>query len=759
MYQKIDKTQKRSVSSKPTTALDVSITDLISECEDYVKTEEFTKDLSVKILEMFQNERNKFKNNEESVYSVISAKSEPIYSNVPQLVDHYSEVDKSNPSIGVPRLRLGSPHNNFCVLEPHYSKPVDHQNIYEQIDQFNQTPRAPQKPERLVPNPIKSNPELEPKFPCPRESIYENEVASYQDLPSIITHEASPMDSLPSENSSSAHDSAYESENKPMIETREPPKRPTFPGSYYENFSGDSCARVPPVPVPPQFQDESPTANPFELDDPCSTMKRNPHFTPPEVPKRDSSRRFAGQARFASLPRSLDSLSSSKVVGSSDLDQTCLGETDVVNPISLVFEDLNEYLSDSDGMLSLDYKIAVQKRRNRLRNLAEKQCLSGNGNSIQDQRLSPGTKTVEYFADNEQPIIKMGPSQQLVVADNAGHNNSPSRVKKVVEQIQRKYPQGPTKPVERSRSRRSPSVASECSTLEPIPEEIPGQVYAARVTKPLSIPSPKFYSLPRGGKGFQSKLDDVKENVTDQSHAAIFDTLIQSRRTESPSRFIEFPNGTLKQRKALKTASLTSLLIKDDNKSQREPPTFSSSFQENPLAKCSSFQELSNIFGSTQSLVPSTPRRLDPMAKNWQTKKWVSEVNLGMRAWTPNQVVVKECSCGNKVQFDPMEECSTLGYPTDSETNLEMSDYGSFDRRNGLFYAKPAETVNGSDDDDPTQDDLTPPPAFASPPPRPPPPVLLFNRLGSLKRSQSLNMSQPQRHLQGWNSIPTLSQS
>lgn len=467
------------------------------------------------------------------------------------------------------------------------------------------------------------------------------------------------------------------------------------------------------------------------------------------MPKRESSKRFAGQARFASLPRSLNSLSSSKV-DSSDSDQTCLGGTDVVNPISLVFEDLNEYLSDSDGMLSLDYKIAVQKRRNKLRNLAAKQ--SKVGNVIQDQSLlSHGTKTVENFADNE---TRMGPSQQPI-ADNP--NNSPSRVKKVVEQIQRKYPQGSSKPVERSRSRRSPSVASECSTLEPIPEEIPGQVYAARVTKPLSIPSPKFYSLPRGGKAFQSNLDNVKENVADKSHSAIFDTFIQSKRTASPSRLIEIPNGTLKQRKALKTASLTSLLIKDDNESSnREPPTFASSFRENPLAKCSSFQELSNIFGSTQSLAPLTPRRLDPMAKNLQTKKWVSEVNLGMRAWTPNQIVIKECSCGNKVQFDPMEECSTLGYPTDSETNLELSDYGSFDRRNnGLFYAKPAETINGSDDDDDSHpDNLTPPP-----PPRPPPPTLLFNRLGSLKRSQSLNMSYPQRHLNGWNSIQTLSQS
>lgn len=43
----------------PINEADVSIASLISECEDYVKTEEFTKELSDKILQMFIEERAK----------------------------------------------------------------------------------------------------------------------------------------------------------------------------------------------------------------------------------------------------------------------------------------------------------------------------------------------------------------------------------------------------------------------------------------------------------------------------------------------------------------------------------------------------------------------------------------------------------------------------------------------------------------------------------------------------------------------------
>lgn len=83
------------------------------------------------------------------------------------------------------------------------------------------------------------------------------------------------------------------------------------------------------------------------------------------------------------------------------------------------------------------------------------------------------------------------------------------------------------------------------------------------------------------------------------------------------------------------------------------------------------------------------------------TLRWNSELAL-----LPNEIVVKSCSCGNQIHFDPLEELSKSGLLGALSTSLSTlqdhddSDYGSFDRRcggsesrpgAGIFYAKPVE--------------------------------------------------------------------
>ncbi len=113
------------------------------------------------------------------------------------------------------------------------------------------------------------------------------------------------------------------------------------------------------------------------------------------------------------------------------------------------------------------------------------------------------------------------------------------------------------------------------------------------------------------------------------------------------------------------------------------------------------------------------------------------------RCWTPGSVVVKECACGNKVKFDPVEDLPAYASETDTVKGEDFdadSDYGSYDRRreendagaNGIYYAKFVDAVGGG------REKSAPPPA------RPPPPSDYYSlprKLpdgGALKRSQSL---------------------
>ncbi len=292
-----------------------------------------------------------------------------------------------------------------------------------------------------------------------------------------------------------------------------------------------------------------------------------------------------------------------------------------------------------------------------------------------------------------------------------------------------------------SRMRRSPSLISEYSTLEPIMEEVSNRgdvigngnpnVYSATVSQQR-----RFYSLPR-----QRRSSSVPSSFSNWNRLTA--TLRVGGKTLNKSNPAQFgPKevgqcdqmdfGSLKRKKAARTASLCDLM---STPPPSRSPTPSFTFQDCQSKKLSSSSvDLSSMYSA--------------LALNG--KRWTSETSLtNVRQHSdivpiPNVVIVKKCPCGNQVNFDPAKELLIDGPDTVVEDrrghiklDYEDSDYGSFDRRQeqDLFRALPVR--------------ITSDPEYSPnmPPPRPPPPVSYsFSGCGSLPRfynGTSLSSSLP----------------
>ena len=351
--------------------------------------------------------------------------------------------------------------------------------------------------------------------------------------------------------------------------------------------------------------------------------------------------------------------------------------------------------------------------------------------------------------------------------------------------------------------RRSPSMISDCSTLEPIPEDESGPiVYSATAAlvqqqlqqlqqkhfiqpqqqhiqqqqhnfqqqQPPPPPPPQQYfqqqqhrqpgiptrrSVSPGGVSNsnpriplhllgRSQSFHHGEQTSPASHR--YDSHVQQQQLQFPpdSNAQDSNYGSLKRRKALRAASFTDLAHSNSNSraASKSPTPSSSSFVANfqeGVATGAGMQQPFNRAGSSISLQqqpqqadyshyhPQQQLQQQPWGRssnlgyNSLPRKWISESSLG----PSRPVVVKECPCGNKIQFDPHAENNNNG---DGGNNVAPrvasgfydSDYGSFDRRtanqqpsdamsSGVFRAMPAST----------EDQYAAP---APPPPRPPPP-------------------------------------
>ena len=394
-------------------------------------------------------------------------------------------------------------------------------------------------------------------------------------------------------------------------------------------------------------------------------------------------------------------------------------------PVTSVFDDLKDYLSDSDSGMSLDYKIAVQRRKKKMKLLAEKYQVDQQEEEKTTRKSASLTTELDDLFNFQANKSKFETMQEEKESHWSGGSKDLGR-----------HSLG-TRSLDRSRVRRSPSVTtSETSTLEPIPEERNSWLESSnrRQHPPLfsatvTATNRAYNSLPRGHS--QSVTGPLppersltlqrpgKENrdlsrglmrVGGQNIGLSSENLSASTNalthveSQCDSNWFENDNasngyGSLKRRKALKTASLSSLLNQPQTQIIQAPSrpssqlsmagtTFSNCLNQAPLShlpKSSSALDLSSCQVNGQSLPQTTGLagwQVDPGTKHQATKKWVSDLalNMGGGRWTPSNastasncaskvIVAKACSCGNKVTFDPWEDDLSVTSVTSTSVN------------------------------------------------------------------------------------------
>ena len=95
-----------------------------------------------------------------------------------------------------------------------------------------------------------------------------------------------------------------------------------------------------------------------------------------------------------------------KTVGSADKNKSILREDRQIGSIAAVFDDLKDYLSDSD--LSLDYKIALRRRKNRA---AAKKFEFSDKNKFEcsnKENYLPGRPSIEYSGESSSKTKNSG---------------------------------------------------------------------------------------------------------------------------------------------------------------------------------------------------------------------------------------------------------------------------------------------------------------------------------------------------------------
>ena len=227
-----------------------------------------------------------------------------------------------------------------------------------------------------------------------------------------------------------------------------------------------------------------------------------------------------------------------------------------VIPVVTVFDDLKDYLSDSD--VSLEYKIALQRRRHKNSKNLNKQaqlsslltsrkprkleCTSSEGDGKHDVELTLARTTVDK-KENESSRLEEDKSS----ADTIGSGGLKRRGS-----------------LEGSRSRRSPS-ATRATSLEPILEEQRGM----RLSKQGNDALPDKIQPGEGSDGLSNRQTQGPVRVCVEKWENLFGT-----KTHLEGEI----GGSPGQRKHLRTSSLSSLVPSHNRNSPG--PTFARTFQE-----------------------------------------------------------------------------------------------------------------------------------------------------------------------------------
>jgi len=420
----------------------LTISTLIAECEEYVKTDEFTKDLSDKLVTLFRGE-----------------------------TANYSKK-VSNPPLSVNQPQISSKFGQKATTP-----------ILEESDKMKKPPKIPESM-RTKSNLKAEKPEKSyiPKFPNLRSSTYDNVGDSeaedegidndYSDdsgtntTPSACSfcqtagcekHESSPA--LTSE----GYDSAYESDKKHVSgdlrfqDSEKPEVCENSAGKPNENIEKLKQSTNPFLTSDDEENSPNPTetksrsTNPFEADcdrlnpfvkDDCidneastshrsingsltdsqssinedMTVSNNESFEDYEsvisdieetlsILSRNSRSTTPASEMFGSSRTPTPSFGQINYFSMSDLSQKVnksVSDKHVI-PIVTVFDDLKDYLSDSD--LSLDYKIALQRRKQKnLKNLNKQAQLSNfltSKKSKMDEQEIPKFKTDKTGNDDK----------------------------------------------------------------------------------------------------------------------------------------------------------------------------------------------------------------------------------------------------------------------------------------------------------------------------------------------------------------------
>ena len=231
-----------------------------------------------------------------------------------------------------------------------------------------------------------------------------------------------------------------------------------------------------------------------------------------------------------------------------------------VIPVVTVFDDLKDYLSDSD--VSLDYKIALQRRRHKnSKNLNKQAQLSS---------LLTTCKSMKLEGDCESQRKPEGGLNLGSRSVNMNVNDN-SRL-----QDDRSPPEGwgslkRKGPTDGSRSRRSPST-SRAISLEPILEEQRG----VKLGEVAPLRNGDFPKEIQAGEG----LDRLSSSPTSGQTQGPVRVCVEKWENlfGTTSKMEEELGGSLSRRKHLRTCSLSNLL--PSPKPPSPGPTFAGTFQE-----------------------------------------------------------------------------------------------------------------------------------------------------------------------------------
>ena len=250
----------------------------------------------------------------------------------------------------------------------------------------------------------------------------------------------------------------------------------------------------------------------------------------------------------------------------SPVKETSVADKHVI-PVVTVFDDLKDYLSDSD--VSLDYKIALQRRRHKnSKNLNKQAQLSSFLTTCKSRKLE---EDGESNPKHEEELNLKRTTLNMNVSDNSRLQDDKSCPDGVVSgSLKRKGS------AEGSRSRRSPST-TRATSLEPILEEQRG-VRLCEVGPLRNGGLPEEIGAGEGSDGIPCSPTSTQTQGPVRVCVEKWENLFGTT-----SKHEEETGGSLNRRKHLRTSSLSNLLPSQNRNTSLSPspgPTFARTFQE-----------------------------------------------------------------------------------------------------------------------------------------------------------------------------------